>query len=781
VWGIWLAVVSLLVSLWSFSGLSLRQQLEDSAWQQADVASKLVAMRIVSHVEHADDILLHTQETFNRLGPGLTAQDTLLKSRPMTTDSLGQVVIINAAGDPILAVPAGGEMPDYEALIAQAAERQDNAPFSFTLSTDTLGRLNRVLPLRFDDGTFAGAVVVKMPTRWLAENLSNVASAYGLTMQLRQGSKVVAEDRFWYESHAARDLLPQRSEQMLLGTDLSVHVRLRQEAISRRWHQSSDVLGLVVALSIVVLTLGSFWLQRAMAQRSRSRLRAEVARSEANLKSRFLANMSHELRTPMTGVLGAVELLQDTSPSAQQRSLLQLIERSGGHLMSILNDVLDVSRMEFNALSLDPQPTGLLGVLQDVTQMLMPRAHLQGIGLYAQFDFPDSLRVLMDAFRFRQVMTNLLGNAVKFTPEGHVLVKAGLTVKDGQTWLHVRVTDTGVGIADDQLAHLFQPFSQADLSSTRRFGGIGLGLSICKQLVVLMGGGIEVTSEVGRGSSFAFHLPLIEVPDIATRVAAPENLPVVWFSMDDELLHTSVSLHLHHLGVTVKAGLPHFSEDEPVPVVVLDWPALGRLDPAWLQGRKVLCVGDRMDRRSLGVLPDRGVLILNEPIRREELLRVLISFAQSSSLARLADSARVPEVISDWAEDLRGMRVLVAEDNLITQKILQIFLEGMGCEATFVTDGQQAADTALTGRFDVVLMDCHMPGMDGYAATRAIRDGERVRQVVHNLPILGLTAATMSSDIMMCMESGMDEVFNKPIERQLLKARLQHWLRRDLT
>jgi len=275
VWGSWLTVVGVLVSLALFTGSSLRQQLEDGAWLQADVAAKLVAMRIVSNVEHADAILLHTQETFNRLGPGLTAQDTLLKSRPLSQATLGQVVILNATGDPILAVPPGGDMPDYELLIAQASERMDDAPFSFTLSTDPQGRLNRVMPLRFDDGTFAGAVVVKMPTLWLAENLSEVASAYGLTMQLRQDKQVVA-------------------------------------------------------LSIVVLTAGSFWLQRAIAERTRSRLRAEVARSEADLKSRFLANMSHELRTPMTGVLGAVELLQDTSPTAQQLSLLQLIERSGG-------------------------------------------------------------------------------------------------------------------------------------------------------------------------------------------------------------------------------------------------------------------------------------------------------------------------------------------------------------------------------------------------------------------------------------------------------------------
>jgi signal transduction histidine kinase len=222
--------------------------------------------------------------------------------------------------------------------------------------------------------------------------------------------------------------------------------------------------------------------------------------------------------------------------------------------MSILNDVLDVSRLEFNALKLDPEPTVLLSVLQDVTPMLMPRAHLQGIALYAQFDVPGALQVEMDAFRFKQVLTNLLGNAVKFTPEGHVLVQAVLSRDGGGTWLEVSVTDTGVGISNDQLVHLFKPFSQADLSTSRRFGGTGLGLTICKQLLGLMGGTIAVSSQPGQGSCFVFRLPVLEVAadaDAVDDAPPPLPLPVVWLDMDDALLRSSVMLHLQHLGVTV--------------------------------------------------------------------------------------------------------------------------------------------------------------------------------------------------------------------------------------
>jgi len=886
-WGIWLVVVGLLVSVSVVSGLSLRQQLQDSAWQQADVAAKLVAMRIVSQVEHADDLLLHTQDTFNRLGPGLTAQDTLLKARSLSAQSLGQVVILNATGDPILAVPAGGDMPDYSSLIALTAERADAAPFSFTMSTDLQGRLSRVLPLRFKDGSFAGAVLVKLPTLWLADNLTQVASTYGLTVQLRRGLQVVAEDKSWYASHAARDVEPQRIEQALAGTDLSVHVRLRSDAIAQRWHQSVDVLGLVVALSIVVLTVGSLGLQRTMVQRTRNRLWAELARREADLKSRFLANMSHELRTPMMGVMGAAELLQDTAPTPQQRSLLHLIERSGGHLMSILNDVLDVSRLELDALKLDPQPTALLGVLQDVSQMLMPRAHLQGIALYAQFDVPDALRVTLDAFRFKQVLTNLLGNAVKFTPEGHVLVQAHVTRLSDKAWLQVRVTDTGLGIPNEQLVRLFKPFSQADLSTRRRFGGTGLGLSICKELVALMGGMIEVSSEPGQGSCFAFRLPLNEVviatpADALKSVALAPALPEVWLSMDGNLLRSSVLLHLKHLGVTVHRGLPMSVVGDAPPWVLLDQPTLSRLDPADLQGCQVVCVGERMDPRLLGVSPEKGVLTLTEPIRRELLLKILQSPSGLASLSKAAESVAFLEAsfaAEGSVEDLTGLRVLVAEDNLITQKILQMFMDGMGCLPTFVTDGQQALDAvqrqgldvpqhqgsdvaqhqgsavaqhqgsavaqhqgsnvaqhqgldvarhqgsdearhqgldvvqhqgsavaqhqgldvaqhqgldvaqhqrldvaqhqgldvARHPVFDVVLMDCHMPGMDGYAATQAIRDWEAQTPQIRRLPIVGLTAATMPSDIALCMQAGMDEVCSKPIMRHQLKARLYHW------
>jgi signal transduction histidine kinase/CheY-like chemotaxis protein len=777
IWVGWAVVVLVLWGLSLLYGLSLHQQQQASAWRQAEAVTKMIGVRILGRLQHMDDIMLHTQDAFNRFGPGLTDKDTMLKSRN-TIEDLHHVVILNAAGDPILSVPPSLDTRDYSALIERAVIATKTDVFSIGWAEASGAVMARAMNLQFEDGTFAGAVAVLTPAAWIGEALSQPAGAYGLSIRLLLHAQPLAQDQGASDWTQQADSV--REFEVMPG-EMTLQVRLRQDELDRQWWDSFKAIAVVVSFSCMALLLGALWLHRAVVQQMRSAVAAEISAKEALVKARFLANMSHELRTPMTGVLGAVELLHDTQPSSAQRSLLSLIESSGRHLMNILNDVLDVSRMDFNAMQLELEPGALLQVLEDVSQGLMPKARLQGIALYAHLDLHESMNLRMDVFRLTQVLTNLLGNAIKFTMTGHVVLHAWLQQEGERLCLKIELTDTGIGIDAHQMQTLFQPFSQADLSTSRRFGGSGLGLLISKRLVELMGGQIGVESRLGQGSRFWVDIP-VDAQDMQPMpTMANAGMPShVLLCVSDPLLRRSLQIHLHRLAVEPVICDVAQAIHSPVQCLLLDGD-MHRRGVGWDLGDKqvlrVLSDAQTLQSEEVPVARQGHEAVLVEPIRRADL---------ASMLRQLCGAVAEPEpephepldLASAPSHALQGLSVLVAEDNPVTQKILQMFMQSMGCDAVFVEDGQQAIDVALERSFDVVLMDCHMPGIDGYAATRVIRESMPAHRGQRHLPIIALTAATMPEDVQLAMAAGMDEVCSKPINRKLLSERLMYWRQR---
>jgi signal transduction histidine kinase/CheY-like chemotaxis protein len=777
IWVGWAVVVLVLWGLSLLYGLSLHQQQQASAWRQAEAVTKMIGVRILGRLQHMDDIMLHTQDAFNRFGPGLTDKDTMLKSRN-TIEDLHHVVILNAAGDPILSVPPSLDTRDYSALIERAVIATKTDVFSIGWAEASGAVMARAMNLQFEDGTFAGAVAVLTPAAWIGEALSQPAGAYGLSIRLLLHAQPLAQDQGASDWTQQADSV--REFEVMPG-EMTLQVRLRQDELDRQWWDSFKAIAVVVSFSCMALLLGALWLHRAVVQQMRSAVAAEISAKEALVKARFLANMSHELRTPMTGVLGAVELLHDTQPSSAQRSLLSLIESSGRHLMNILNDVLDVSRMDFNAMQLELEPGALLQVLEDVSQGLMPKARLQGIALYAHLDLHESMNLRMDVFRLTQVLTNLLGNAIKFTMTGHVVLHAWLQQEGERLCLKIELTDTGIGIDAHQMQTLFQPFSQADLSTSRRFGGSGLGLLISKRLVELMGGQIGVESRLGQGSRFWVDIP-VDAQDMQPMpTMANAGMPShVLLCVSDPLLRRSLQIHLHRLAVEPVICDVAQAIHSPVQCLLLDGD-MHRRGVGWDLGDKqvlrVLSDAQTLQSEEVPVARQGHEAVLVEPIRRADLASMLRQLC--GAVAEPEPEPQEPlDLASAPSHALKGLSVLVAEDNPVTQKILQMFMQSMGCDAVFVEDGQQAIDVALERSFDVVLMDCHMPGIDGYAATRVIRESMPAHRGQRHLPIIALTAATMPEDVQLAMAAGMDEVCSKPINRKLLSERLMYWRQR---
>ena len=785
IWGTWAVVVCMLLSLVGLYVFSARQQVQDSAWAEADAEAKLVALSVQARTQHVDDILVHTRDSFERYGPGLTEKDALLKSKSSSADvPYLAILIVNTAGDAILSLPSNYFQADFSKIAEEAGAHADDGPFAASVATLQGHFFVRAVPLRFADGTYAGAVVGVLDPAWLKNTLTHLAAPDDLVITIKQADAVIARN-FRTESAAlAREadaLMPGHRTQSIPSLDAVLEVQLRRDVLAQKTNQALEFLVTVVLLAISCLTLGAIWLQRAVSQTIESVLKAELANRSALIKSRFLANMSHELRTPMTGVLGAVDLLMDTQPTAEQKNFLDLIRRSGQHLMGILNDVLDISRIDAYAVTLDVRPTLVLDVIEDVVQMLMPRAHLQGVALYAQIELADTTRVDADAFRLTQILTNLIGNAVKFTPQGHVQVKASLKKIDDVDILDIRVTDTGIGIEQEQLAHLFQHFYQADTTASRRFGGSGLGLVISKELAELMGGQISVTSRLGQGSCFTLSLPVKNIQS-----CNPQNMgeahsltqQPVFLCLQDDLLRQSMQTHLDYLGTPWQDCAQAQWKDVTSELVIFDRPTYQKFSELFqCHSACALIETGLSDRDKAGQAHPTGqplnITVLNEPVRRKDIAALIRTRGHSPD-ARAHLESKDPVQSSNLAP-LKHMKILVAEDNVVTQKILQAFMRSLGCDASFVLNGRAAIEAMCVQTFDLVLMDCHMPEVDGYTATEEIRRLEASDPQRRRTPILALTAATTDSDVQRCIAVGMDEVCSKPISRQDLEAKLLQW------
>ncbi len=529
----------------------------------------------------------------------------------------------------------------------------------------------------------------------------------------------------------------------------------------------------------------------------------DLAQKTAQAKSEFLANMSHEIRTPMSGVLGMLDLLRDTELSRGQSEMLETTYTSAEALLAILNDILDYSKLEAGRVEIEQIQFNLKTLVEDVCTLLACPAYAKGLQLscYIPVELPNIW--IGDSNRIRQVLTNLVGNAVKFSDQGEVsvVISSQTSPGEGEASVRFEVHDTGIGINSETQARLFQVFTQADGSTSRRFGGTGLGLSISKFLVELMGGQIGVRSELGVGSCFWFELPLGPVADEIPRSADIELNDKRILVVDDNannrmilehyvsswgMVVSSVDTAVAALGVLMDAA----QNAEPFDILLsdlqmpmVDGLALARMinDIPAISGISRLLltsggIGSEADYKALGYSQ-----VLIKPVRQSQLFDAIVMALQSSkSPSEVPVNLEIAERTSNkdvWA-DYGHKRILIAEDNRVNQKVISAMLARFNVKPDLVDNGQLALDRLEQYQYDLVLMDCQMPIMDGYEATTKFREWERATQSSRT-PVIALTAHATAEACEFSIAAGMDAHLCKPINRKALVETLQRWFTTD--
>ena len=516
----------------------------------------------------------------------------------------------------------------------------------------------------------------------------------------------------------------------------------------------------------------------------------QAAESAVLAKGEFLATMSHEIRTPLNGIVPMLDLLLQGQLSANQLEMVRTAYSSSQQLLRIVDDILDYSKLEADRLELETTNFNLRELLENVIRLMDRPAESKGLRLYLHLDAGVRLPVRGDPVRLRQVLTNLISNAVKFTERGSVSVhvqRLGETAAQHQ--LRFEVRDTGIGIPPEAMDRLFTAFSQADASTTRLYGGTGLGLAICKRIVELMGGRIGVKSETGRGTDFWFEIPLLKVHgDMPARDASHSGMRVMLLS-NDPRLRMRLSMLLPNWGMRLTA-------------VETTQEALDRLRAAATQGPPwaySVVVADLAGMRNTAIALRRNLehhaiygqirllCLYGEEAAPEELreratllsrqaqdgdLRVALSPPAPTAQAAAAAPELVPAPLPT---PQRRMRVLLVEDNPVNLMVGQRLLGVLGTDCDAAGNGEEALLRMSASRYDLVLMDCQMPVMDGYTATRRWRELEREAGDGRHLPIIAMTANAMAGDRQKCLDAGMDDYLAKPVTRAELERSLHRW------
>ena len=513
----------------------------------------------------------------------------------------------------------------------------------------------------------------------------------------------------------------------------------------------------------------------------------DAAEAAAMAKSSFLASMSHEIRTPMNGVIGMTTMLLETKLSSVQREYIDVIRASGDSLLTIINDILDFSKIDAGKLELDLQPFDLHNCIEDALELVAPQAYAKGLQLSYYLENRLPTAVMSDITRVRQILFNLLSNAIKFTERGDVVVSASsAAVEPGLYELTFAVRDTGIGIPRERLNRLFQSFSQVDASTTRKYGGTGLGLVISKRLAELLGGRIWVESEPGKGSTFSFTIRAREHLPLPAWGPAPPELTV-----DPHLEGRTILVVSAHAGnrvsmrsqaqrwglVVQEAGSPDearalLSTGTTIDVALVDADLPGGEAAALAleltkanATRPVPIIALVSPRGSEESLAPGFVASITKPIKGSRFYDALLNAVVKSTAAPMVPEAKAGEKLADR----HPLRVLVAEDNGVNQKVALAMLRHLGYRADLAADGVEAVESVRRVPYDVVLMDLQMPELDGIGATRQIRaehaEGRRPR-------IVALTANAFEEDREACLAAGMDDYVSKPLKAETLEAAL---------